>query len=94
MRGGAFVISGHGTVDSPVFSFVQACLRRSYPVNVGAKWVGPRGWEFEHIVLDGRECIRVRHHGAGWYFYSEIEFLRFLAEQRLTLDQFDEVTDS
>ncbi|GAA2615117.1 transposase [Actinomadura fulvescens] len=59
---------------------------------MGARWVGPQGWDVEHIVLQGRPCLRARRHGyLQGYCYSVDELTRLLGQSGLTLDYLVEV---
>jgi hypothetical protein len=63
---------------------------------VGARWTvqGKPGWEIEAIRLDGRDTIRVRHHGVlVAYCSSGVELERVLGRHGITLADLVEVPE-
>ncbi|WP_344547229.1 hypothetical protein [Actinomadura fulvescens] len=54
---------------------------------MGMRWVAPDGWDVEHIVLNGRPCLRARRHGyLQGYCYSIEELARLLDRWGLALE--------
>lgn len=59
---------------------------------MGKQWVGPRGWDVELILLDGRPRLRARQYGVlSDYCATIIELERLLLRAGLTMADLGEV---